>query len=311
MNSTIAEKVVWSLALLGGLIWTIKHTIAISRQYESFKLAKARSAKQGRRLYWFNFPSLQLLAIGVLTTGPMMFGCGVMKIFSEYAEIGYDWGISLLLLGTANLGFVANVLAELRQFDAISKGCFKNPQDAKNLRKYLQKYYFGSVGVYVVCSTAAVLSGCIVGRSNPTESPQRFTLIIRNLSLAAFLFAMLKINKTVVEKTTILVNQMISSGITGSTASKESKKLEAVLETLVANSKAKMKTAILGTTLYSIFCIPPLWPYQTYPIGIIMAQFGITKNHYVHSYLQSTKSTKVTDSGMNSQGPSTTSVVKG
>ena len=302
----IGEKIVWSLALLGSLVLFVKHIKAIKTQLERFGQAKARAAKKGLNLKLYQFAPLQVLGVGVFISCPCIFTVALLKVIEfEHRELGTDIMISVFFIMIVISGFVANVFAELLQFDAVVQGSPINPDDRKKLRKSLSTRYWVSIFWYASVTTFAILAGCVLGHTDPTTSPNRFTLIIRNISLVIFMLTLAKINKVVADQARNLVATMSQGQVSESTV-----KAQRVLDILTQNSKTKTKTGTIAAVLYITFCLPPLWAYQTFCIGTLVCQVCLSKSHYVHAYLvKSSKTSKVSNmSGVSSAGSSQLSV---
>ncbi|GBG27493.1 Hypothetical Protein FCC1311_037162 [Hondaea fermentalgiana] len=305
-NFEIAEAAIWAVALLSSIRLFFNIIRAFRLQARSYAGLRARAVRKGSTLPPWKFVPFRILFSGILAP-PVLIAIAAPKAFLlEDRELGRAWSVSVLFVIAVPYGFITNFLAEMNTLDTLLKNLTNTrPEDIAKLRRNLRFRNWSAVSLYAGITAVTVLFGCHLEDTPPQDSPMRYMLVIRNCSLIVFMQALGLIARTAAEQGQHLLNSMSA---TAQTQSKSSRKVEAFLKHLEDMSHEKIKLAKVSTLIYVVFSLPWLWPYQTYPIAIVIIKIT-GKAHFVHNFLSLPQRSKYASIKVNSVLPSSAASV--
>ncbi|GBG27494.1 Hypothetical Protein FCC1311_037172 [Hondaea fermentalgiana] len=274
---------IWCLPLIAITILQVRIVKAFRTQISAFWKMRARQAKRGMKLRWWQHKPLRLVLIAQISPILIFFAVPFKVALHENRVVGYDVHMSVAFFLAAGIQFVGNVMAEEVALGALLQGfAGSNGKEVERIQRRMFRTAYFAIFIYCCLSFPTYFTGAIEGKPYrfPYDSEMRYMLIIRNFGVVSYLLWMALLAKQTTSQTARLL-----AFHTSTATSEKTREVNEILNHLRGSAKAKMKTAVMAALIYGTFSIKPLWPYQGIPMAFLLFKVASSRAHYICDFM--------------------------
>lgn len=253
------------------VLWTFLLALCVVRCVEVVRVLNRRF-RESNKAAWRQRP-VQLLLFDIIIATPLLVVPCCLKLADRHNTVlGSDTAFTIIFLLGISLVAAEWGFFQQQQFDTLVRSQYVSAtaQSTKMVRTHW-RFQLGLILSYALLSVPPTLAALGLDHSiSPVDNKEFVLLIIRNCGVVLWQMCALAGYAFMLAQVKAIQSSVHSSDKNASPGAPVGRSAQAVVVYLRSNVRSNVFKNSIAFVVYGISSIPPLWPFQSYTIPIIV-----------------------------------------